>query len=228
MATTTTTTSSAATATPSTSSRSSRTVLRIMQSLVLLVVLIGAIIAIAWLVLNPRAPTFWLNSLSLSGLPNTSDTSCPPLKLHVGIKLTATNPNKKLVVVIQDVNLWLALVHHRCQLPLSSHNHISSSEHHISKRGRGVLTFQVETGPRPCCRTRRKRPFQFTVCEELRKGLAVMSVRMQVSVKFMHAYWPSKRKLVEVKCEDLSIGLSSSRRIGELKDGGKDCPVHFA
>ncbi|XP_039158703.1 uncharacterized protein LOC120288678 [Eucalyptus grandis] len=112
-----------------------------MFSLVLLVVLIGVVIAVTWLIVNPRPPAFRLNSLSLplSGLHNAFDASSPPPKLHVRIQLTATNPNKKLDVVIQDVNLCLAPVHRKCQLPLSSHNDTSSSEYDISKRGRPVF-----------------------------------------------------------------------------------------
>ncbi|KAF8009584.1 hypothetical protein BT93_J0558 [Corymbia citriodora subsp. variegata] len=199
-----------------------------MQSLVLLVVLIGAVIAIAWLFLNPRPPMFRLDSLSLSGLPNNSDASSPPPKLHVKIQLTATNPNKKLDVIIEDVNLCLAPVHRKCQLPLSSHNRTSSLEYHISKRSRQVLFFKLQTDLRSRSRTRRQRPSQFAVGEDLRKGSAVMLVKMKASVKFMHAYWPSKQASVEVGCEDLSVRLSSSTRIWELKDGEKDCSVHFA
>ncbi|KAF8009586.1 hypothetical protein BT93_J0560 [Corymbia citriodora subsp. variegata] len=197
-----------------------------MQSLVLLVFLIGAIIAIAWLVLNPRPPAFWLDSLSLSGLPNASDASSAPRELSVRIQLTATNPNTKFLVVIQEVNPCLALSPGKCQLPLSTHDNTSSSEYYISKRGR--RTFDVIAGPRPGRRTSRKRPFQFAVGKDLRKGSAAMSLRMQVSVKFMHAYWPSKRTTVEVGCEDLSVGLSSSTISGKLEDGGKDCSVRFA
>ncbi|KAF8009585.1 hypothetical protein BT93_J0559 [Corymbia citriodora subsp. variegata] len=217
-------TPAAAAPSSSSSSRSLRIVFRTIQSLILLVVLIGAVIAIAWLLLNPRPPAFRLDSLSLSGLPNASDPSSPPSKLHVRIQLNATNPNKKIDVIIEDVNLCLAPVHRKCQLPLSSHNRTSSLEYHISKRGHRVLTFEGKADLRPGGRTRRKRPFPFAVGEDLRKG----SVKMKVSVKFMHGYWPSKRASVEVGCEDLSVELSSSTRIWELKDGGKDCSVHFA
>ncbi|KAL3718381.1 hypothetical protein ACJRO7_003507 [Eucalyptus globulus] len=188
-----------------------------MFPLVLLVVLIGAVIAVTWLIVNPRPPAFRLNSLSLSlplsGLHNAFDASSPPPKLHVRIQLTATNPNKKLDVVIQDVNLCLAPVHRKCQFPLSSHNDTSSSEYDISKRGRRVFTFEGKAGPLPGSRTRRKRPFQFTV----------ETVRM----KFMHAYWPSKRLLAEAICKNLSVGLSSSRLTRKFKDRGKDCSVLF-
>ncbi|KAF8018359.1 hypothetical protein BT93_H3292 [Corymbia citriodora subsp. variegata] len=208
------TSSSATAAAPS--SISFKIVRRTMQSLVLLIVLISAIITVVWLALNPRPPAFPLNSLSLSGLPYASNASSPPPKLHVRIQiqLAATDPNKKL----DDVNLCLAPVHGKCQLPLLSHNHTSPSEYYISKRGRRVLTFEGKAGLRPGSRTRRKRPFQFTV----------ETVRMKVSIKFMHAYWPSKQASAEVVCENLSVGLSSSRLTGKLKDGGKDCSVLFA
>ncbi|KAF8027981.1 hypothetical protein BT93_E0791 [Corymbia citriodora subsp. variegata] len=223
MATTTTTTSSATVAAPSSSSRSFRIVFRTMQSLVLLVVLISAVIAIAWLILNPRPPAFRLDSLSLSGLPNASSA---PRELSVGIHLTATNPNKKFAVVIQEVNPFLALIPAKCQLPLSSHHNTSSSEYYISKKGR--RTFNVIAGPRPGRGTSRKRPFQFAVGKDLRKGSAEMSLRMHVSVEFLHAYLPSKRVSVEVECDNLSVGLSLSTGIGKSKDGGKDCSVRFA
>ncbi|KAL3718378.1 hypothetical protein ACJRO7_003504 [Eucalyptus globulus] len=157
-----------------------------MFSLVLFVMLIGAVIAVTWLIVNPRPPAFRLNSLSLSltlsGLHNAFDASSPPPKLHVRIQLTATNPNKKLDVLIQDVNLCFAPVHRKCHFPLSSHNDTSSSEYDISKRRRRVLTFEGKAGLRPGDGKRRKRPFQFTV----------ETVRMKVSIKFMHAYWPSE------------------------------------
>ncbi|XP_039173613.1 NDR1/HIN1-like protein 6 [Eucalyptus grandis] len=116
-------TSAVTAAAPTSSSKSFRIVSRTMQSLVLLIVSIGTVITIAWLVLNPRPPAFRLDSLSLSGLPSASDASSRPPGPHVRIQLTATNPNKKLGVVIQDVNLWLAKVHCKCQLPLEPQPH---------------------------------------------------------------------------------------------------------
>ncbi|KAF8009587.1 hypothetical protein BT93_J0561 [Corymbia citriodora subsp. variegata] len=217
----TTTTTSSATAVPP--SRSFTIVFRSMQSLVLLLLLISAVITVAWLILNPRPPAFRLDSLSLSGLPNASSA---PRELSVGIQLTATNPNMKFAVGIQEVNPCLALIPGKCQLPLSSHHNTSSSEYYISKKGR--RTFNVIAGPRPGRGTSRKRPFQFAVGKDLRKGSAEMSLRMQVSVEFMHAYLPSKRVSVEVECDNLSVGLSSSTGIGKSKDGGKDCSVRFA
>ncbi|XP_010034234.2 uncharacterized protein LOC104423440 [Eucalyptus grandis] len=215
-------TSAITAAAPTSSSKSFRIVSRTMQSLVLLIVSIGTVITVAWLVLNPRPPAFRLDSLSLSGLPTASDASSRPPGPHVRIQLTATNPNKKLGVVIQDVNLWLAIVHCKCQLPLLSPNHTASSEYPINKRSQEVLIFEGKTALRPCRGMRKKRPFQFPV------GEAVMSVKMKVSVKFMHAYWPSKRMSVKVGCENLSLELSSSTRTGKLKDRGKDCLVRFA
>ncbi|KAL3718392.1 hypothetical protein ACJRO7_003518 [Eucalyptus globulus] len=217
-------TTAAAAAAPS-SSRSFKIVFRSMQSLVLLVFLIGAVITVARLILNPRPPAFRLDSLSLSGLPNVSDASSPPPKFDVRIRLTATNPNKKFGVVIGGVNLCLALIPSKCQLRPSSHNNKSSSEHYIGERRHG--SFEVKASPSPGRGRRSKRSFQFTVDELLRKGSEVMSVKMDVSVKFMHAYWPSKRGSVVVECKDLRVGLSSTH-IGNLKDGGKDCSVRFA
>ncbi|KAI6669765.1 hypothetical protein NL676_004650 [Syzygium grande] len=217
--------SAAASAAPS--SRSFEIVLRTMQSLVLVVFLLGAVIAVAWLALNPRPPAFRLDSFCLSGLTNASDASSPPPELAVRIQLTATNPNKKFGVVFQDVD-DLAVIYHKRPLPLLSHNETSSSEYDIGKRGCRVLIFVVKAGPRPGRGKGTKAPFQFTVGEDMRKGSAVMSVRMQVSIKFMHAYWPSKRASVKVQCENLSVGLSSARCNGELKDGGKNCTVHFS
>ncbi|XP_030522467.1 uncharacterized protein LOC115735385 [Rhodamnia argentea] len=193
-----------------------------MQSLVLLVVLMGAVVAIAWLVLNPHPPTFRLDSLSLSGLPNASDISSPPLKLHIRILLTASNPNKKLALAIQDVDLFVALFQHGHRLPLSSHNDTLPSENYISKRGHRALTVVAEAGLPPGRGRRMKRLYQFT------QGSAVMLVRMKVTVKFMHGYWPSKQATVKVGCGHLTIGISPSTQTGELKEGGKDCRAGFA
>lgn len=170
------------------------------------------IIFIAWLVIHPLDPAIRLNSLSVSNIT----VSNPQFAANYDIEFTVNNTNKKVNLFVDQVEV---IVNYRKGL-LSSK--ILGKSEYLGKMSEARL--KVELGRDAVC-SLKDRVFK-DISDEWSKKIVNFNVKLSITAGFEIGVLPTKQRIMEFQCMNLTVEFFSTKGTGKLMSGGKDCLVH--
>ncbi|CAJ2654749.1 unnamed protein product [Trifolium pratense] len=191
-------------------SRSSDTgfIRRLALTVVSIFVLLMAVIGIAWFVMHPHDPSFAVTSLSVLNF-TVSDSQITSM---YEVRLTVTNPNKKIQLILDDFNVVilysevvLSMAEVQQPLLLVKMSNKSVNVELVMKNSVKLV--------------------QENLVKEWNKGVVNFDVKMVVRVRFEAGIWPSKEKILCVYCEDLDVEFYSPKNTGKLLGIVKNCHI---
>ncbi|KAK7257590.1 hypothetical protein RIF29_31662 [Crotalaria pallida] len=180
---------------------------RLTLTLVSIFVIMMSIISIAWFVMDKHDPGFHVMSLSVSNFTVSADSK---IGGKYEVKLTITNPNKKIQVLLDrfqvlvfygEVGLSMAAVQ---PVYLEKMANKSVNVEFVVMRDSTKLVSEK-------------------LVKEWNKGVVNFNVKMLVRARFEAGVWPSREKFLDVYCGDLDVGFFSPKDTGKLLGIGKDC-----
>ncbi|KAJ7981224.1 Late embryogenesis abundant (LEA) hydroxyproline-rich glycoprotein family [Quillaja saponaria] len=184
---------------------------RLIMTLVLIFVIMSVIIGIVWIHLNPHVPEVRVSSVSVSNF-TLSDSQ---LTGKYKVELTIRNPNKKVDMFIDHVNVYFN--YKRTQL-----SRVMVQPIYVEKLKQKNMKVGLVTDP------------GFSVSnkvsgddlgKEWSKGFVQYNLRMSVRIRFKYGDWPSREKLLDFFCENLNVEFFSAKNTGKLIGVGKNCLV---
>ncbi|MED6160682.1 hypothetical protein PIB30_053725 [Stylosanthes scabra] len=173
---------------------------KLILTLVLMFVLLMAIFSIVWFVLDIQEPTFQVTSFSVSNF----SVSATHLRGKYQMELTIANPNKKIDVMLDHLNV---LVYYG-QVGLSV---AALKPVYLENRANKTVSMYLVVRDSP---------------EFVRKEVPESMVKMVVRARFEAGILPSKEKFLDVYCGDLDVGFFSAKDSGKLLGIGKHCHDH--
>lgn len=172
------------------------------------------IIFIAWLVIHPLDPAIRLNSLSVSNIT----VSNPQFAANYDIEFTVNNTNKKVNLFVDQVEV---IVNYRKGL-LSSTKILGKREY-LGKMSE-ARPWKVELGRDAVC-SLKDRVFK-DISDEWSKKIVNFNVKLSITAGFGIGVLPTKQRIMEFQCMNLTVEFFSTKGTGKLMSGGKDCLVH--
>jgi len=172
------------------------------------------IIFIAWLVIHPLDPAIRLNSLSVSNIT----VSNPQFAANYDIEFTVNNTNKKVNLFVDQVEV---IVNYRKGL-LSSTKILGKREY-LGKMSE-ARPWKVELGRDAVC-SLKDRVFK-DISDEWSKKIVNFNVKLSITAGFEIGVLPTKQRIMEFQCMNLTVEFFSTKGTGKLMSGGKDCLVH--
>lgn len=193
--------------------RRSSFVPRLMLMVVMFFFILCLIIFIAWLVIHPLDPAIRLNSLSVSNIT----VSNPQFAANYDIEFTVNNTNKKVNLFVDQVEV---IVNYRKGL-LSSAQILGKGKY-LGKMSEARL--KVELGRDAVC-SLKDRVFK-DISDEWSKKIVNFNVELFITAGFEIGVLPTKQRIMEFQCMNLTVEFFSTKGTGKLTSGGKDCLLH--
>ncbi|KAF9675257.1 hypothetical protein SADUNF_Sadunf09G0013200 [Salix dunnii] len=193
-------------------SRSPSFVPRLTLMLVMFFFILCSIIFIAWLVVHPLDPAIRLNSLSVSNI----SVSNPQFAANYDIEFTVNNNNKKVNLCVDHVRVVVAYRKGPVSIKI-----LDRSEY-LGKMNESRL--KAELGRDAVC-TLKEGEFK-DISDEWSKKIVNFNVKLFVRAGFQVGVLPTKQKIMEFQCMNLTVEFFSTKGTGKLMSGGKDCLVH--
>lgn len=182
--------------------------IRSLLLVVIIFVIVMVIISIAWLVMHPRDPGFGVTSLSVTNF-NVSDSQ---VRGRYEVVLTVTNPNKIKTEVV---------LHRAAMLYGQEWNSVAEVQQQsvfVEKLTNKSVKVDLEV------KDRHEKVVPEVLVKDWNKGVVNFNVVLNVMVRFQAGIWPSKDKLLEVRCKDLDVEFfSPTKDTGKLLGIGKHC-----
>ncbi|EPS67655.1 hypothetical protein M569_07117 [Genlisea aurea] len=165
-------------------------------------IVFGTITFIVWLVLRPQMPQFQVDSLSIS---NFSLGSSSLISFTSAVRLTATNPNKKMKLEYDDIQAYIyykteSLSQTSVPPFQQETRNITSLTANFAAAGSFVDGFVVNgiNG------------------ERANSGDVNFNFRMITRVAFEAKAWRARRRYLKVICADLIVGIPNNVSSGAL------------
>jgi hypothetical protein len=193
---------------PSRSSFDTGFIRRLTWTVVSVFVILMAVIGIAWFVMHPHDPSFAVTSRSVSNF-TVSDSQITGM---YEVRLTVTNPNKKIQLILDDFNVVILY----SEVVLS----IAEVQQPILLVKMSNMSVNVDLVMKSSVKL-----VQENLVKEWNKGVVNFDVKMVFRLRFEAGIWPSKEKILCVYCDDLDVKFYSPKETGKLLGIGKNCHI---
>ncbi|KAJ7981222.1 Late embryogenesis abundant (LEA) hydroxyproline-rich glycoprotein family [Quillaja saponaria] len=184
---------------------------RLIMTLVLIFVTMSVIFGIVWIYLNPHVPEVRVSSVSVSNFI-LSDSQ---LTGKYNVELTIRNPNRKIDMFIDHVNVYFDYKGTQLSCVMEQPIYVEK----LKKKN-----MKVELGRDTGFSESNKVSAGDDQGKEWSKGLVQFNLRMRVRLTFKAGDWPSRKKLLDFFCENLYVEFFSAKDTGKLMGVGKKLP----
>ncbi|EXB66199.1 hypothetical protein L484_001755 [Morus notabilis] len=173
---------------------------RLIFAMIAFFIISASVVFIVWLVLRPRIPKFWVDSVSVSNL----NTSAQTLSGDWAVGFSVYNPNKKMSIAYDQINSDIAY-----KKAFLSETRIAPFDQ--GKRNRMAInaTFSAKNSYVEDWVVK-------GISEDRGRGTVNFHVRVWARVGFRAGGWRLRRRLLRVICDNVGVGISSSSGSGKL------------
>ncbi|XP_022986421.1 uncharacterized protein At1g08160 [Cucurbita maxima] len=183
----------------------------IIAGIIVVFIITAIILFIIWLVLRPQLPEFRVDSFQVTNFSAASQS----LSALWFVGLSVFNPNKKMTIsydIVEPTVFYKNEFLSQTRVPPFTQDKRTQTAVNATL---SALNAYIETSS------------VNEINDDRRRGTVQFNVVVSARVGFRAGWWRTRRRLLRVLCEDLSVGLSSSNSStsGKLMGEPRACRV---